>query len=295
MSGCPDALVPAVRGRPVTLCRSARTEPADDQDPTGFPQTHIRAARMSRGRALCVRAGAGVLRAAGPGDRAEPHTALTAFRQRQLLARHGRGAAGRQDLSRPGSRSGGTARGSRLSPRRRVPRRCRPGRRRPSEGLKATCVGRTRPARSGEVPVGCAAESCAQHGGDGVEFESGTQVGKGLGFNASARGGGIEPTRRRGTMQVVTGLGPWCPDVPVNDDPRPHEVLAAPGASLGQHESRPLRRRCVTNVDSGFPASGRVARPGCRPASQACWYPPAGIGAVRALRLRRVGRSRWLT
>ena len=32
----------------------------------------------------------------------EPHTALIALRQRQLLARHGRGEAGPQDLGRPG-------------------------------------------------------------------------------------------------------------------------------------------------------------------------------------------------
>ena len=33
----------------------------------------------------------------------EPHTALTAFRRRQVLARHDRGAAGPPDLARPGS------------------------------------------------------------------------------------------------------------------------------------------------------------------------------------------------
>jgi len=34
----------------------------------------------------------------------EPHTALTAFRQRQMLVRHGGGAAGPRDLGRPGFR-----------------------------------------------------------------------------------------------------------------------------------------------------------------------------------------------
>ena len=33
----------------------------------------------------------------------QPHTALTAFRRRQLLARHDRGASGPPDLARPGS------------------------------------------------------------------------------------------------------------------------------------------------------------------------------------------------
>jgi len=55
--------------------------------------------------------------------------------------------------------------------------------------------------------------------------------------------------------------------VAVNYDPRRYEVLAAPGASLSQHESRPVRRRRVTNVDRGFPASGLPAADRGFPAS----------------------------
>ena len=58
-------------------------------------------------------------------------------------------------------------------------------------GLRATGASRARAAGSGEVPAECAAESDAQHGGDGVEFEGGTQVGEGLGFNAGTRGGRV--------------------------------------------------------------------------------------------------------
>ncbi len=52
--------------------------------------------------------------------------------------------------------------------------------------------------------------------------------------------------------------------MPVNDDPRRYEVLAAPGASLSQYESRPVPRRRVTNVDWGSArVSGlRAAPPG---------------------------------
>ena len=45
----------------------------------------------------------------------------------------------------------------------------------------------------------------------------------------------------------------------VNHDPRRHRVVAASAAPLGQRESPPLRRRPVTDADSGFPASGLPA------------------------------------
>ena len=48
--------------------------------------------------------------------------------------------------------------------------------------------------------------------------------------------------------------------VPVNDDPRRYQVAAASAAPRSQQESRPLRR--VTNVDSGFAASGLPATSG---------------------------------
>jgi len=55
-------------------------------------------------------------------------------------------------------------------------------------GTDGGCV---RVIGSGEVPVVCRAEPDAQHGGDGVKFEGGAQVGEGLGFDAGAHDGGV--------------------------------------------------------------------------------------------------------
>ena len=260
-----------------------------------FLQTHIRAARMSRGRALCrrPRSTAGC-RTRRPGR--------AAYRPDRVPAAPAAGRTRSRCSGRPISaarfRVLAAPREGRLSPRRRVPRRCRPGDQQ-SEGLKATCVGRTRPARRearylSDAPPArwCAARVL----GMVSSSRAASRVrGGATGFNASARGGGIEPTRRRGTMQVQPALARGVPDVPVNDDPRPHEVLAAPGASLGQHGKRPLRRRCVTNVDSGFPASGRAGTSSL----------PSGEPGVLASACRDRGRagvapppgrwSRWLT
>lgn len=64
----------------------------------------MRISRLREG-AAAGRGGGGrraeVLRAAGLVT-GEPHTALTAFRQRQVLARQGGGDAGPEDLGRPG-------------------------------------------------------------------------------------------------------------------------------------------------------------------------------------------------
>ncbi len=68
----------------------------------------------------------------------EPHTALTALRRRQVLARQRGGAAGPGDPDPRGSRSGGGASGPRRwpppSPGRPRPGGMRPRRRRPAQG-----------------------------------------------------------------------------------------------------------------------------------------------------------------
>jgi len=60
-------------------------------------------------------------------------------------------------------------------------------------------------AGSGEVPVECSAELHAQHGGDGVAFEGRTQVGEGLGFDASAQGGRVCAVFRGDRQSQVGG------------------------------------------------------------------------------------------
>ena len=79
-----------------------RMEPAGGQDQTGFLQMRV--------SGLWTEPQPGAAQGAVPGYcglpdpvTGQPHTALTAFRRRQLLARHDRDAAGPPDLARPGS------------------------------------------------------------------------------------------------------------------------------------------------------------------------------------------------
>jgi len=47
----------------------------------------------------------------------------------------------------------------------------------------------------------------------------------------------------------------------INHDPPRYEALAAPTASLSQHESQRPQRRHVTNMRRGLPANGLPAVP----------------------------------
>ncbi len=232
--GCPAARIRWLRPCVAARLRCAvqrRTEPADGQDPTGFPQTHIRAVRMSRGRGRQGRSQSTAgCRTRRPGR--------AAYRPDRVPAAPAAGPARSRCSRAAGSEP---PRFAFWRHRTRVEAEPAEARAAVLQAGSPSAIGglegnMRRPHPAGPVRRGacrCAAESRAQHGGDGVEFESGTQVGKGLGFDASARGGGSEPTRRRDTMQVVTGLGRsvrMCPLTMIGDSMkcRPRQGRARP-------------------------------------------------------------------